>query len=59
MDSRLRTTSAQHLLAERRENVLEMRPLAGSARKSDQVAHEMLAAHVAAIDAELERRRAG
>lgn len=51
-DPRLRVASLQDLLAERRENVQEAR------RETDAVAQEMLGWHVAAIDAELERRRA-
>ena len=44
--------TAQDLLAERRANIQEMR------RETDKMAIAMLSAHVAVIDAELERRRA-
>jgi len=47
----MKDRTAQDLLAERRANVLE------SMKEKDKLAKQLLLAHVAQIDAELQRRR--
>lgn len=53
MDKRLDERTSQDLLAERRDNIQELR------REHDSVARSILMAHVAMIDAILAKRRKG